>query len=212
MIYDIEQDVVVYSQYHWFAPTKLLVWHQQGLSCINQSRRLSTAHLVNMRSSIIGVGGRAKEVQSYFLVFMEEAIEQPDIAKSIQRYELAVDQAKVRLNIAVSPGVWLMPARRIIYIDWGTTISSNRQLRERISALTNPGTKKAGLKLMEGRTSRIKRHPSNPIRKAATAANTSQKNWTHWTCCFRYNTHGYRQNTHCPQTRNKQNSCHCWYG
>lgn len=84
-----------------------------------------------MRSSVIGVGGRAKEVQSYFLVFMEEAIEQPDIAKSMERYELAVDQAKVRLNIAVSPGVWLMPARRIINIE--SIVRNNNKLKQTVA-------------------------------------------------------------------------------
>ena len=56
-----------------------------------------------MRSSILGSGGRAKEAQIEFLVLMEDAIRQPDLAKSVQRYQLAVDEAKVRLNLAVSP-------------------------------------------------------------------------------------------------------------
>ena len=34
---------------------------------------------------------------------MEDAIRQPDLAKSVQKYQLAVDEAKVRLNLAVSP-------------------------------------------------------------------------------------------------------------
>ena len=34
---------------------------------------------------------------------MEGAIRQPDLAASVQRYQLAVDQAKVRLNLAVCP-------------------------------------------------------------------------------------------------------------
>ena len=34
---------------------------------------------------------------------MEDAIRQPNLAKSVQRYQLAVDQAKVRLNLAVAP-------------------------------------------------------------------------------------------------------------
>jgi len=31
---------------------------------------------------------------------MEDAIRQPDLAKSVQRYQLAVDEAKVRLNLS----------------------------------------------------------------------------------------------------------------
>ena len=69
---------------------------------------------MNVRSSILGEGGRAKEAQTEFLTLMEDSIRQPDLAKSVQRYQLAVNEAKVRLNLAVCPGAWLMPARMII--------------------------------------------------------------------------------------------------
>ncbi len=59
---------------------------------------------MNVRSSILGSSGRAKEAQSEFLVLVEDAIRQPDLAKSVQRYQLAIDEAKVRLNLAVCPG------------------------------------------------------------------------------------------------------------
>ena len=68
---------------------------------------------VNVRGSIIGTGGRTKEAQSEFLVLLEDAIRTPDLAKSVQRYQLAVDQVKVRLNLAVAPGALLMPWRMI---------------------------------------------------------------------------------------------------
>ena len=69
---------------------------------------------VNGRSSILGEGGRVQEAQTEFLTLMEDAIRQPDLAQSVQRYQLAVDEAKVRLNLAVCPGAWLMPVRMII--------------------------------------------------------------------------------------------------
>ena len=50
---------------------------------------------VNVRSSILGDGGRAQEAQSEFLTLLEDAIRQPDLAKCIQRYQLAVDKAKL---------------------------------------------------------------------------------------------------------------------
>ncbi|KAL9954567.1 hypothetical protein ACROYT_G042123 [Oculina patagonica] len=52
------------------------------------------ASQVNVRSSILGSGGRAKEAQSEFLVLVEDAIRQTDLAKSVQRYQLAIDEAK----------------------------------------------------------------------------------------------------------------------
>jgi len=132
---------------------------------------------VNVRSSILGSGGRAKEAQSEFLVLMEDAIRQPDLVKSVQRYQLAVDQAKVRLSLAVAPMAWLMPTQMII--NTASTIGYNNKLKEAVSGMklgvnnqVNPDTKKAGLKIMAGGPSKINppnSHPSNPIHKAATA-------------------------------------------
>ena len=40
---------------------------------------------MNVRSSIMGASGRAKEAQSELLILVEDAIRQPDLAKSFQR-------------------------------------------------------------------------------------------------------------------------------
>ena len=71
---------------------------------------------MNLRSSILGEDGRAKEAQSEFLLLKKDAIRQPDLAKSVQRYQLVVDESKARLNLALCPGAWLMPSRMIIYV------------------------------------------------------------------------------------------------
>ena len=95
------------EQYDWFAPNKSAGLTKAGLARINESIEAFVYCIlgaqVNVRSSIIGDGGRAKEAQTEFLTLMESAITQPDLAKSVQRYQLAVDQAKVRLNLAVTP-------------------------------------------------------------------------------------------------------------
>ena len=132
---------------------------------------------VNIRSSILGDGGRAKEAQTEFLTLMEDAIRQPDLSKSVQRYQLAVDEAKVRLNLAVCPGAWLMPARMIINTE--SITGYNNKLMQAQAGMklgvnndVNLGTKKSALQLMDGGPSKINRpnsHPSNPIHKAAMA-------------------------------------------
>jgi len=126
---------------------------------------------------MLGSGGRAREAQSKFLVLMEDAIRQPDLAMSVQRYQVVVDQAKVRLNLAVAPMAWLMPAQMII--NTASTVGYNNKLKQAVSGMklgvnneVNPETKKAGLKLMAGGPSKINSpnsHPSNSIDKAATA-------------------------------------------
>ena len=165
-------------QFDWFVPNKADGLTQAGLSRINQSIEAFVYCVlgaqVNVRSSILGDGGRAKEAQTEFLVLLEEAIRQPNLPKSVQRYQLAVDEAKVRLNLAVAPGTWSMPARMVI--NTGSVAGYNNQLRQAtpnmklgVNNSVNLETKKVGAKLMDGERSKIDRptsHPSNPIHKA----------------------------------------------
>ena len=92
----------------------------------------------------------------------------------MQRYQLAVDEAKVRLNLAVAPGTWLMPARMVI--NTGSVSGYNNQLRQAtpnmklgVNNSVNLETKKVGVRLMDGEKSKIDTPtslPSNPIHKA----------------------------------------------
>ena len=74
------------GQYNWFAPNKASGLTQAGLSRINQSIEAFVYCIlgaqVNVRSSILGKGGRAKEAQIEFLTLMEDAIRQPDIRRA----------------------------------------------------------------------------------------------------------------------------------
>ena len=165
-------------QFDWFVPDKAEGLTQAGLSRLNQSIEAFVYCVlgaqVNVRSSILGDGGRAKEAQTEFLVLLEEAIRQPNLSKSVQRYQLAVDEAKVRLNLAVAPGTWLMPARMVL--NTGSVAGYNNQLRQAtpnmqlgVNNSVNLETKKVGVRLMDGEKSKINRptsHPSNPIHKA----------------------------------------------
>ena len=98
LIYHIEPDDAAYAQADWFCPNGAEGLTQAGLSRINQSIKAFVycvlGSQVNVRSSILGSGGRAKEAQSEFLVLVEDAIRQPDLAKSVQRYQLAIDEAR----------------------------------------------------------------------------------------------------------------------
>ena len=179
LIYYVEPDDAAYGQSNWFCPNVAEGLTQAGLARINQSIEAFVycvlGSQVNVRSSILGSGGRAKEAQSEFLVLVEDSIRQPDLAKSVQRYQLAVDEAKVRLNFAVCPGAWLMPARMVI--NMGTVIGYNNQLKQAVPGMklgindeVNKSTKKSGLKLMAGGPTKINppnSHPSNPIHSGA---------------------------------------------
>ena len=82
---------------------------------------------VNVRYSIIGSSGSAKEVRREFLVLIEDAIGQPDISKSVQRFQLVIQEAKVKLDLAMSPGTWLMPCHMIINTE--STVGYNNKLK-----------------------------------------------------------------------------------
>ena len=158
LIYYIEPDVS--TQYDWFLPKTAAGLTQAGLSRINQSIEAFVYYIlgaqVNVRSSILGEDGRAKEAQTEFLTLMEDAIRQPDLSASVQRYQLAVNEAKVRLNLAVCPGAWLMPARMVINTE--SIVGYNNKLKQAKAGMkfginngVNVGTKKRHCSLwMEG--------------------------------------------------------------
>ncbi len=108
LIQYIEPDDAAYAQADWFCPNGTEGLTQAGLSRVNQSIEAFVYCIlgsqVNVKSDILGTGGREKEAQSEFLVLVEDAIRHPHLAKSVQRYQHAVDQAKVGLNLAVCPG------------------------------------------------------------------------------------------------------------
>ena len=54
-----------------------------------------------MRGSILAFGSRAKEDQTDSLILLEDSMRQPDLANSVSRFQLVVDEAKVRFNLAV---------------------------------------------------------------------------------------------------------------
>jgi hypothetical protein len=83
---------------------------------------------VNTRSSIIGNSGSALETQTVFLQLFESAVVERDISKSIQRYQLAIQEAKVKLDFAISPGCWLLPSKLVINTQ--STVGYNNKLQK----------------------------------------------------------------------------------
>ena len=132
LVYDIYQDSDAVAQADWFCKNTAEGLTHAGLSRINQLKEAFVycvlGSQVNVRSSILGSGGRAKEAQSEFLVLVEDAIRQPDLAKSVQRYKLAVYEATVRLNLGLCPGAWLMPGRMVINTE--RVVGYNNQLKQ----------------------------------------------------------------------------------
>ena len=59
---------------------------------------------------------------------VEDAIRNPDISKSVQRFQLAIESAKVRLDLAISPGLWLLPSKMVINTE--SVVGYNNKLKK----------------------------------------------------------------------------------
>ena len=162
----ISPDSVAATQYDWFAPKTAVGLTQAGLSRINQSIEAFVYCIlgaqVNVRSSILGEGGRAKEAQTEFLTLMEDAIRQTDLVKSVQRYQLAVDEAKVRLNLAVCPGAWMIINTESIVGYNNKLMQAKAGMKLGVNNDVNLETKKVALQLMDGGPSKINPPNSHP--------------------------------------------------
>ena len=123
------------NQYEYFLCPVSHGLTSAGLSRINQSiESFCYAILgsqVDVRSSISGSQGSAIETQRQFLSMVEDAIRNPDISKSVQRFQLAIESAKVRLDLAISPGLWLLPSKMVV--NTASVVGYNNKLKKATS-------------------------------------------------------------------------------
>ena len=71
---------------------------------------------------VMEAGGRVSHITA------EDVFRQPDLAKRVQRYQLAVDKAKVRLDLAATPGAWLISSHMAINTE--RTVAYNNKLSQ----------------------------------------------------------------------------------
>ena len=120
------------NQYEYFLCPVSHGLTSAGLSRINQSiESFCYAILgsqVDVRSSIAGSQGSAIETQRQFLSMIEDTIRNPNISKSVQRFQLAIESAKVRLDLAISPGLWLLPSKMVVNTE--SVVGYNNKLKK----------------------------------------------------------------------------------
>ena len=126
------ENIEARNQYEYFLCPVSHGLTSAGLSRINQSiESFCYAILgsqVDVRSSISGSQGSAIETQRQFLSMVEDAIRNPDISKSVQRFQLAIESAKVRLDLAISPGLWLLPSKMVVNTE--SVVGYNNKLKK----------------------------------------------------------------------------------
>jgi len=122
--------------YRFFIPPRGL-----GLTNLARLNRSIEAYVycilgaqVNTRSPIVSQSGASQETQQEFGILFESAVIENDISKSIQRYQFAIQEAKVRLDYAVAPGCWLMPSDLVI--NTHSVVGYNNQLQKATEDMT----------------------------------------------------------------------------
>lgn len=109
----------------------------------------------------------------------EDTIRNPDILKSVQRYQITIDKAKVILDLAISPITLLMPSNLPLntestagYKNSLKKASANMKLEVNKSAHSE--LKSVGVRYMNGGPSKINgptSHPSSTINKEELTSN-----------------------------------------
>ena len=112
------ENTLAKKQYEYFIPSDSHGLTSAGLPRINQSIEVFAFCIlgaqVNARSGITGNSRSTVEVRCEFLALLEDSIRKPNISASIERFQQAIQEARVKLDLAISPGTWLLPARMVI--------------------------------------------------------------------------------------------------
>ena len=120
------------AQYSWFVPSSGVGLTRRGMGRINRSLEAFVYCVlgaqVNIRSGIVGNSGGAVEAQQEMMKLFESAVIEEDLATSVQRYQLAVQEAKLRLDLAIAPGIWLMPSNLVINTE--SIVGYNNELQK----------------------------------------------------------------------------------
>ena len=89
-----------------------------GLILLNQSIEAFICAILGSQSktgqSIVGDRASALETQIVFRKLVEDAIVNYDVTTWIQNMNLAISDANVKLDIAISPSLWLLPSNMVI--------------------------------------------------------------------------------------------------
>ena len=120
------------AQYSWFVPSSGVGLTRRGMGRINRSLEAFVYCVlgaqVNIRSGIVGNSGGAVEAQQEMMKLFESAVIEEDLATSVQRFQLAVQEAKLRLDLAIAPGIWLIPSNLVINTE--SIVGYNNKLQK----------------------------------------------------------------------------------
>ena len=160
------------TQYSWFVPSRGHGLTRKGMGRINRSLEAFVycvlGSQVNIRSSIVGESGGAVETQQEMLKLFESSVIEEDLSTSVQRYQLAVQEAKLRLDMAIAPGIWLMPSNLVINTE--SIVGYNNELQKAsedmkfgVNETVNEKSKKVGVRHNMGGSKVKLPHVKSPV-------------------------------------------------
>ena len=165
------------KQYSWFVPKHGVGLTRRGMGRINRSLEAFVYCVlgaqVNIRSGIVGNSGGAVEAQQEMLKLFESAVIEENLATSVQRYQLAVQEAKLRLDLAIARGLWLMPSNLVINTE--SIVGYNNELQKASDSMqfgvndgVNEKSKGVGVKHNLGNSKVKLPHVSNRFHREGT--------------------------------------------
>ncbi|KAK3716421.1 hypothetical protein QZH41_000495 [Actinostola sp. cb2023] len=107
------------AQYNWFCPKRGLGLTKVGLGRLNRSIEGFVYSVVvaqaSTRTNIVDkrLSGGAVETQRVFASLFEDALKET-IPSSVRRFQRTVIDGRTRLDLAISPGLWLLPSHLVI--------------------------------------------------------------------------------------------------
>ena len=172
------------AQYSWFTPSSGHGLTRKGMGRINRSLEAFVycvlGSQVNIRSSIVGNSGGAVEAQQEMMKLFESAVIEEDLSTSVQRYQLAVQEAKLRLDMAIAPGIWLMPSNLVINTE--SIVGYNNELQKAtldmkfgVNETVNEKNKKVGIKHNMGESKVKLPHVKPDVKKSPVVVKKSSK-------------------------------------
>jgi hypothetical protein len=94
-----------------------------GIARLNDSIRMYVWCILDLqaetRSPIVGSGGTSLNAQQQFLVILEDGISQSQslsIPRMIKRFEKAIARTRSRLNYAIAPDLYMIPADMVLKV------------------------------------------------------------------------------------------------
>ena len=189
------------KQHSWFVPKQGNGLTRRGMGRINRSLEAFVYCVlgaqVNIRSGIVGDGGGAVEAQQEMQKLFESAVVEENLATSVQRFQLAVQEAKLRLDMAIAPGIWLMPSNLVINTEsivgynnelqkagegmqFGINVGVNEKSKS-VGIMHNLGDSKVKLPhTVEKHVTPIKKQGNEPVVINKKEENTHETNKTAW--------------------------------